>query len=65
MDRYTVYHSTGKRDGDAGFADLTKAQQEFDSQCARADVCEVELIDNVNPDTPVIMQRYSAADQEK
>lgn len=58
--RYTVWHSTGKRDGDAGFDSLRAAEIEFDDQAARDDVTEVELIDNDDPDNPVTIKRYDA-----
>jgi hypothetical protein len=62
--RYTVYHSIGKRDGDAGFDRIEAARQEYDDQVSRKDVCEVELIDNANPDDPKTISRYDAKREE-
>lgn len=64
MNRYTVYHSTGKRDGDAGFDSLDAAQVEYDDQKGRDSVVEIELIDNAGPDNPITIQSWSASDQK-
>lgn len=60
MTRYTVWHSTGKRDGDSGHDSLDEACAEFDHQVDRREVCEVELIDNTDEANPVTLRRYSA-----
>lgn len=63
MTRYTVWHSTGKRDGDSGFDAIEDAQREYDDQVARADVVEVELIDNNSgKDGPIVLKRHDAAE---
>tara|TARA_R110000868_G_scaffold91230_4_gene253058 strand:- start:410 stop:682 length:273 start_codon:yes stop_codon:yes gene_type:complete len=55
--RFTVWHSTGKRDGDAAFDTRENAEIYFDDLVARADVLEVELIDNADPANPVTIKR--------
>lgn len=65
MTRYTVWHETARHDGDAGFDDLAKAQQEFDDQCARPAVMRVELQDNSNPDDPIVLRVYDVRRQDE
>jgi len=55
--RYSVWHTTGKRDGDKAFDDLDDAIDEFDLQAARSDVSEVALFDNAEPDNPKTIRR--------
>ena len=61
MARYTVWHSTGKFDGDSVHATLAEAIEEFDDQRSRSDVIQVELID-LSGDEPVVLQSWNAAD---
>jgi hypothetical protein len=58
--RYSVWHTTGKRDGDSAWNDIDDAMAEFDAQVARTDVVEVELIDNNDPATSVVIRRHAA-----
>lgn len=59
MKRWTVWHSTGKRDGESQFDTREDAEVEFDAKLSRADVLEVELIDNADPANPVTIKGRS------
>lgn len=59
-ERYLVWHATAKHDGDAAFTNLADAEAEFDHQCARANVFEVELQDITIPDDPVVIKAKRA-----
>jgi hypothetical protein len=54
--RYLVWHSTGKHDGDTAFDNLADAEAEFDHQCGRSNVVEVELQDITVPDDPFVIK---------
>lgn len=63
MKRYTVWHSTGNRDGDASYDRLIDAERDFEDQITRRDVVEATLIDN-DPadllDAPKTLRTYHA-----
>ena len=52
MNRYTVWHTTGKFDGDDGFDDLEKARAEFEHQKTRTNVVQVEMMDTSDASDP-------------
>ncbi len=55
-DKYTVWHATAKHDGDDAFDNLAEAEAEFERQCDRPNVVEVELQDNTDPNNPIVLR---------
>ena len=60
MAKFTVWHTTGKFDGDSSHATLADATEEFDHQRSQRGVVQVELIEEA--DEPVVIQSWSAGD---
>lgn len=63
MARYTVWHTTGKFDGDSVHETLADAKAEFDNQRSRRGVQQVELSEEADGG-PVIIQSWNATDAE-
>lgn len=61
MARYSVWHSTGKHDGESGHPTLAEAKAEFDHQIDRRGVVQVELTEETE-DGPVVIQSWDAID---
>lgn len=61
MTRYTVWWTTGKADGDAGYDSLDEAMERFDEVKARKDIAEAAIADNSDDSTII---RYDASDEQ-
>ena len=63
MAKFSVWHTTGKFDGDSSHATLADAKAKFDHQRSQRGVVQVELIEETDePNEPVVIQSWSAGD---